>query len=240
LPIKKVRKCAICEKPLGDLAPPNKVYCSKQCAQKAFYSRKRQKRIQSQKKVKYTTITPAMREFRALMDEQDPFVRETLQQAIRDCVTEAVSDNIVGAGEIITGLLPKTLAGLAVDLDSSDWMIRSRAQSTVMKYAMEFKDKETKDVDLGTINVVHNVALPGTPLGRATAGEIETLEAEGDTIVEHFERDWPTCAKCNDRKHPDTMYDMEGDTWCSSCFLASTYKASQQQVALGPGDDDAS
>ena len=159
-----------------------------------------------------------------LVNEQDPFVRETLQQAIRDVVTEAVSDNLVGAGEILTGLLPKTLAGLAIDLDSEDWMIRSRAQQAVLKYAMEFRNKESKDVDLGTIQVVHNVALPGTPLGRATAGEIEVLESKNDTVIEHFERDWPTCAKCGDRKHPDTMYDEpSGDQWCSSCHLSAAY-----------------
>lgn len=166
-----------------------------------------------------------MREFRSLMDEKDPFIREALQQAIRDSVTEVVADNLVGAGEILTGLLPKTLAGLAVDLDSSDWMIRSRAQQMVMKYAMEFKKTDAKDGDLGQITVTHNVAIPGTPLGRATAGEIETLEAkEHDTIIEYFERDWPQCLKCLDRKHPDAMTEVDGELWCSSCRLTATLR----------------
>lgn len=220
-------RCNVCEKPLPDNAPPNKIYCSRACASKRYNLRKKAKKMAERKRHapnKAVALTPAMREFRMLIDEQDPFVRETLQQAIRDVVTEAVADNLVGAGEIITGLLPKTLAGLAVDLDSADWMIRSRAQQAVLKYSMEFRNKEAKDVDLGTIQVVHNVALPGTPLGRATAGEIEVLEAADDTVIEHFERDWPTCGKCHDRKHPDTMYDQpSGDQWCSSCHLSAAY-----------------
>jgi hypothetical protein len=169
-------------------------------------------------------ITPAMREFRDLLENGDPFVRETLQEAVRDVVTVAVTDNLIGAGEILTGMLPKVLAGIAVDLESEDWMIRSRAQAAVLKYAMEFRDKDTKDLDMGTINVIHQVAIPGTPLGRATVGEIEA-RVEHDQVIESYEEDWPICRKCKERKHPDTMRDGgEGkQPVCSSCQIATLY-----------------
>ena len=230
--IKKERQCVVCEEAIHWSDPPNKIYCSRACASKRYYQRKRAKKMGERKKDKWTHLTPAMREFRSLINEQDPFVRETLQQAIRDVVTEAVGDNLTGAGEIITGLLPKTLAGIAVDLDSSDWMIRSRAQQMVMKYAMEFKDKDKSDTDLGNITVVHSVALPGTPLGRATAGEIQTIEAEShDSVIEYFERDWPVCVSCGDRKHPDAMYDAEDiGLRCSSCHLSAAFHAEQEMV----------
>lgn len=158
------------------------------------------------------------------MEDPDPFIRDIMQEALRDVVTSAVTDNLIGAGEILTGMLPKVLAGIAVDLESKDWMIRSRAQAAVLKYAMEFKEKDTKDLDLGKITVTHQVAIPGTPIGRATVGEIEALtEAAEGELVEAYEKDYPTCWKCNERKHPDAVRWKNGKPVCMSCNLAEGY-----------------
>jgi hypothetical protein len=173
-----------------------------------------------------------MRRFRDLLEIEDDYVREILQQAIRDTVTEAIKDNLIGAGEILTGMLPKVLAGLMADLESKDWMIRSRAQAAVLKYAMEFKDKEGKDGDLGVIRVVHNVALPDTPLGTATAGEVEAIEAGQEAeAIEAFEADWPKCSRCQERKHPDTMHLSEHGNYCSSCRLTQAYTSGRVHPA---------
>lgn len=165
-------------------------------------------------------MSPAMQEFRELMKAEDSFVRAIMAEVLREQVTEAVRDNVLGAGEILTGMLPQVLAGLMSDLQSKDWVIRSRAQAAVLKYAMVFKDKEGVDEDLGTINVVHKVALPNTPLGYATEKAIEVIEAGH----EEFEADWPQCSKCEERKHPDAIKKNGNSLYCSTCLLTMNYK----------------
>lgn len=189
----------------------------------------RAQRLKQRKRKK--PLSPAVREFRALAkyagyENPEVLLREVLQETIRDNVSQHVKDNLLGAGEMLTGMLPKVLSGILLDLESKDWMIRSRAQAAVLKYAFEFKDKDGNKDDLGTIQVVHNVALPNTPLGEAVAGEIiEQEEERAQLSVEAFEQDWPVCTDCGERKHPDTIYDDgHGHRLCSSCNLTKAYR----------------
>jgi hypothetical protein len=168
-----------------------------------------------------------MREFRELMEKDDDYIREILQDVVRDNVSQVVKDNIVGAAEVITGLLPKALAGVATDLASKDWTIRKAARDAVLKYAMMFKDKDGDEDDLGTIQVVHRVDLPDTTFGHKVAEEIEAAEGEvTDDSVEAYEAAWPVCVHCKERKHPDAMRyrTKQGIAVCSSCYLSKQLK----------------
>ncbi len=218
----KPRTCQQCTNPLPEDSSKLRKYCSKRCREAFGRERISKHKASIEKSAKRSPVTPAMKQFRELMEDGDPFVRETLQEALRDVVTMAVADNLIGAGEILTGMLPKALAGIAVDLESKDWMIRSRAQAAVLKYAMEFRDKDAKDLDLGTIQVVHQVAIPGTPLGSATVDHVEAKVIEGE-VIESYELEWPVCYRCHERKHPGTVRDTPAGTVCTSCMLADNY-----------------
>ena len=220
------RHCRQCEAVLPDEKSLSAKFCSTACRSANYRDKTRAKRLLGKK----DKITPAMQNFRALAkyaDIEDPkaFMREVLQETIRENVTQHVEDNLLGAGEALTALLPKVMAGLALDLESKDWMIRSRAQAAVLKYSFEFKNKQGKDQDLGTIQVVHNVALPNTPLGETIEAEIVEQEAGRLQIqAEGFEKDWPACADCGERKHPDAMRWAGRQHVCSSCTMARNYK----------------
>lgn len=206
--------------------------CSDDCGKKLAAARGRSP-VNASEMNAAKAMTPAMREFRELMDKDDDYVRELLQEVVRDSVTQVVRDNVVGAAEVITGLLPKALAGIAKDLDSKDWSIRKSARDAVLKYAMMFKDKEGDDNDLGTIQVVHNVNLPDTPLGHEVLEQIETPELEAQ--VEAFEEGWPVCVRCGERKHPDAMRykTAVGAAMCSSCHLSARYRINREDEVDG-------
>ena len=208
-------------------------YCSADCRKAAGRHRQRQQRLGGKK----SSLTPALKNFRKLAqyaDIEDPavFVREVMQDAIREQVTQHVQDNLLGAGEALTGMLPKVLAGLAVDLESKDFVIRQRAQAAVMKYAFEFRDRAGKDQDLGTIQVVHNVALPNTPLGQTIEAEIiEAVEEREQMQIEGFEEGWPKCSMCHEVKHPDAIKSYNAAPMCSSCVLATNYRRNRHDPA---------
>lgn len=224
----KTRFCRTCEEPLPEDASSARKFCNDRCRVRYH----KEKKALGRKGGLSAHVTPAIKNFRELVkytDIEDPkvFVREILQDAIRENITQAVNDNLLGAGEALTGMLPSVLAGLQRDLESKDWMIRSRAQAAVLKYAFEFRDKNGKDEDLGTINVIHNMAVPNTPLGEAIVTEYEVIEEEQKQLgVEAFEKDWPKCRICHERKHPDAM---RTDNMCSSCRLAYNYRSGTRQ-----------
>lgn len=231
----RVRKCITCGDPLPDGVTAARKYCSDKCRATAGRRKKRAREIAVENRE-----TPAMREFRELLDatgvktDVQDYIREALQNTVRETVTEVVGDNILGAAEIITGMLPSVLAGLMRDLESKDWMIRSRAQAAVLKYAFQFKDKENDKEDLGKINVVHSVALPNTPLGIAVSDEAARRDlAAHDEVVEAFEKDWPVCQQCKERKPPGTLRNISDMQVCSSCALTRTIKYSKTVDAPG-------
>lgn len=232
------RECVWCKGPMPTSADGERRTCSTECG-KAFAANKGRRKIDSTEIAAAKVMTPAMREFRELMEKDDDYVRELLQEVVRDSVTQVVQDNVVGAAEVITSLLPEALASVAKDLKSKDWNIRKTARSEVLKYAMLFKDKDGSDDDLGTIQVVHQVSLPDTPIGHRVAEELEV--DDHDDSVEAFEQGWPVCIHCGERKHPDAMRykGSHGTATCSSCFLSHQLKIDRGHEIEGY-DDDAS
>jgi hypothetical protein len=231
-----------CGVEIDKTAHPRKKYSSDTCRARAAKRKTQQLAI----KGKNTPLTPAMQRFRELRESEDDYVRDVLQDVVRDLVTEAVHDNVLGAAEVITGLLPLALASLADDMQHGDDYIRSKARGDILKYAFDFKKKEGKQEDFGQINILTGIALPDTPLGQATAEAIITIEEEdAQREVEAFEQDWPQCARCKDRKHPDALHlQTRKDNgkhiyYCSSCRLAAAYgrKAAYETEESG-GDDE--
>lgn len=227
------RACRYCDGPIPKAFPDDRKSCSDECA-KELIAHKGRAPSESAVVQSARTITPAMREFKALIDDDKDFVREVLTETIRDEVTQAVRDNLVGAAETLTMMLPKAMADLHKDLGSKDWTIRKAARDAVLKYAMVFKDKDGSENDLGTIQVMHKVDVPDTQFGRKVGEALEDF-AEQDQLdyVEGFEKGWPTCNRCKERKHPDAMVynDIEDDrirTLCSSCNVAEKLKIAKE------------
>ena len=155
-------------------------------------------------------------------------VREVLRQEIREQISQHVKDNVLGAAEVMTTMLPTAMAALKTDLESEDWMSRSRAYALVMKYAMSFAEADAKDDRNQNIVVVSGVPTPDTPLGHAYAEEVVTIE---DSHIEEFERGWPECHYCRQRKPSGNMYEESHGAdrkvkrlVCTSCQVAKAYK----------------
>lgn len=233
------RACRYCDGPMPKSFPDDRKSCSDECAQELVKAAGRRP-AEAAALNNAKAITPAMRQFKELIDDDKDFVREILTETIRDEVTTAVRDNLVGAAETLTMMLPKAMADIYKDLNSKDWTIRKAARDAVLKYSMMFKDKDGEDKDLGTIQVFHKVDVPDTNFGRRVGEQLEYYDAEDqDDRVEAFEKNWPICDGCKERKHPDTVSynDVdEGDgqrirVLCSSCNVAARLK-------LGKGDTE--
>lgn len=245
------RYCEECGKSLGDTVHKNRKYCSKICRDAASRNNLRKERIAKERQTNKPVVSKAIKDLRKLAKysgEEDPAVifRETLTEVVRENATQYVQDNLLGAGEALTNLLPKVMAGLAMDLDSKDDFVRTRAQAAVLKYAMEFKDTKKKDEDLGVIQVVHNVALPNTPLGHRIEEEIIELDERAITEQsETFEHDWPRCHSCGERKHPDAVHrdgtSGDGETpkfLCSSCSIKKSLRQGRDPSAMFTRDPE--
>lgn len=242
------RWCKECGKTLGPEVHKNRLFCSKICRDKSSRATiARRKRGKG--KPATTKAIADLRKLAKFSNGDDPAViyREVLTEAIRENVSQYVQDNLLGAGEALTNLLPKVMAGLALDLESKDDFIRTRAQAAVLKYAMEFKDKAAKQDDLGTIQVIHNVALPNTPLGQRIEEEIVIESEERAAIeagLESFELDYPACSGCGERKHPDALRKESNGPkggeryFCSSCTLKRTLSAGRNPTALFTRDPE--
>lgn len=195
-------------------------------ARKCSVRASRNKRRSEKQLPVHATLTPAMVQFRSLQESEDDYFREVLQDAVRDQVTTYVQDNILGAAEIITNLLPKALASLADDLENGDEYLRAKARDTLFKYALEFKKRDAVEPGFGQINVFTALPLPDTPLGVATAHEIITIDENREAEqIEAFEQDWPECSKCHVRKHPDSLHtERTGNgaqtrLYCTACRM---------------------
>jgi hypothetical protein len=228
------RACRYCDGPIPKAFPDDRKTCSEECA-KELIAYKGRARADSAVVSNARAMTPAMREFKALIEDDKDFVREILTETIRDEVTAAVKDNLVGAAEALTMMLPKAMADLHKDLGHKDWTIRKAARDAVLKYAMMFKDKDGNENDLGTIQVMHKVDVPDTQFGRNVGEAYEEIEAQEQAdYIEGFEQDWPVCYRCEERKHPDAMIYNDVDEQhhvrvvCSSCHVA-------QQLKIGKG-----
>lgn len=185
-------------------------------------------------------ISDAKKQMRALAFENlNDEVRQVLREEIREQISQHVKDNVLGAAEVMTHMLPQAMAAVKQDLESEDWMARSRAYALVMKYAMQFSEADAKDDKPQNIVVVSGVPTPDTPLGHAVVEQVEALprasasyddeEIEGE-VIEDFERDWPKCHYCHQRK-PEANMNREShgegnkSRWvCTSCSVARHYK----------------
>lgn len=166
-------------------------------------------------------------------------VREVLRQEIREQISQHVKDNVLGAAEVMTQMLPEAMAAMKQDLESEDWMARSRAYALVMKYAMQFAEADPKDQGNQNIVVVSGVPTPDTPLGHAVVEHYEELprasaSVEAGEEVEEFEKEWPKCHYCKQRKPPlNGTWESHGANrnhprWvCTSCNVAKHYKRGQ-------------
>jgi hypothetical protein len=181
-------------------------------------------------------ISDAKRQMRALAFEnlQDE-VREVLREEIRETINQHVKDNVLGAAEVMTHMLPEAMAAVKQDLESEDWMARSRAYALVMKYAMSFGAADAKEDKPTNIVVVSGVPTPDTALGHAVVEQYEALPRASEAVVEgevveSFERDWEKCHYCHSRKHPANMSTESHGAGektrpvCTSCSVARHYK----------------
>lgn len=183
-----------------------------------------------------TSISDARKQMKALAFENlHDEVRSVLRQEIRETINQHVKDNVLGAAEVMSHMLPEAMAAVKQDLESEDWMARSRAYALVLKYAMAMGQEDAKDDKPSNIVVISNIPTPDTPLGHAVVEQYETLPRasevydDEDGEVEDFERGWPKCELCKQRKPAANMYEeSKGDgrtRWiCTSCNVARHYK----------------
>jgi hypothetical protein len=185
-------------------------------------------------------ITPYVKAAKALaFDGMEDEIRDTLREEVRAQVKTHLQDNILGAVEAMTALLPMVLVRLAEDVDHPDWMRSSRAQNLLLKYAIAFKDTTADDKDdTRRIEIYHNVPIPEGPLGdrmiEAVDSHAEIIEAQSgdpnefvDLPPEDFEVSWPSCTICEQRKHPNTFVEINPELMtglCRSCSFAKGIK----------------
>lgn len=197
----KVRKCRQCGKTLPLDSTNARKFCDASCRVAS------RRRVQTALSHAGSVSTPEhikdMVQLAFGAETQD-VIREVLREEIRENITQAVRDNVLGAAEVMTQMLPKAMMGLIEDLDSEDWIVRSRAQALLFKYAMTFADKDGDKKELGRLTVIHEVNTPDTPLGRRME---EIANETEDPYIEDFEKDWPVCTLCDTRKHPDAVYE---------------------------------
>lgn len=227
--------CLGCGEPLPEPRRPTRKYCSDKCRAKF----QRLVALEANPDGSRPTISDAKRQMRALAFENlGDEVREVLRQEIREQISQHVKDNVLGAAEVMTQMLPEAMAAVKQDLESEDWMARSRAYALVMKYAMAFAEADPKDQGNQNIVVVSGVPTPDTPLGHAVVEHYETLpkasaSVDDSDVIEEFERDWPKCHYCHQRK-PEANMTRESHgagekyRWvCTSCSVARHYKRGQ-------------
>ena len=162
-------------------------------------------------------------------------VREVFREEIRAGIDQAVRDNVLGAAEVMTQMLPRALKSLEDDLDSGDWVVRSRAQALLLKYAMSFADKQGEQKDLGKLTVALQAPVPEAQTHsepKHMSEKIIELRAENDGLeIEDYEQEWPICNHCNQRKHPEAMYTYSDGanrnprTICKSCEVRRKLEA---------------
>ena len=158
--------------------------------------------------------------FKGLQDE----VREVLRDEIRKDIQQFVRDNVQGAAEAMTLLLPKAIAGLAVDLEDPDPVFRQRATNLVLKYTMDLGDKGEDGDDARIINIIHGIPVPETTLGDRVA---ETIDVAVSEVVDT--EGWERCKRCGEEKHPDAGNHYKDGFTCRACIV--------KQKLFQPGDN---
>jgi hypothetical protein len=203
---------------------PNAKYCSNACLKRHKRQQKTGARLAQRKGV----LPEAYKQARdVIMEKVDDEVRDVLREEVRASISDQVKQNVLGASEAITALLPQAIAVFAEDLQSKDWMKRNKAALAVAKLAFPLANEDANRKDSGQVVIVHSVPLPDTTLGRRVAEHLENAEeiVEGGVVnpdlpydAEHnpekFEVNYPICKGCRERKHPDMI---KHDGKCSTC-----------------------
>jgi hypothetical protein len=232
--------CLACNTPLPEPRRASRKYCDQKCRAKF------QRAVALEKKPDQspTKISDAQKQMKALAFENlGDEVRQILREEIRETISQHVKDNVLGAAEVMTHMLPTAMAAMKQDLESEDWMSRSRAYALVMKYAMAFAEADGKDEKPQNIVVVSGVPTPDTPFGHAVVERLDELPnasasyndddvIEGE-VLEDFEMNWPKCHYCHQRKPEANMtVESHGEgnktrNVCTSCSVARHYKRGQ-------------
>ena len=162
-------------------------------------------------------------------DKLDDPIREVLREEVRAQITQHVRDNMLGAVEVLTNMLPLGLAAIHKDLQSPDWVERKEAYKILLQYAMKMPDVDPEAQTNRVLNIVTNVPIPDTPLGR----KMEHFATNPDQIIdigqEDFERTYLECVECHQRKHPSTFYASEGlghKPICKTCHYKNVIRGS--------------
>lgn len=226
--------CRNCGAKFPPEARSNKKFCDDRC-RVAANRRAKTKMVEAGKKNQLPEHIHEMMKL-AFGAEGPDVIREVLREEIRENITQAVRDNVLGAAEVMTKLLPRALVGLEEDLKSEDWVVRSRAQALLFKYAMSFTEKEGANKDLGRLTVALQAPVPDrdAPTHLETR-MIEVREEMEEIVVEDFEKDWPVCTQCDTRKHPDAMYEVSDGMGRPPFFICKTCKARKDIASRAKG-----
>lgn len=255
------RRCRNCSKIFDNTVPRRRKYCDDECRDKYLKAIKLANKADIDAIPSHNAVTPYVKAMRKLAFENlEDDVREVLREETRKQVSLHLKDNILGATEALTALLPAVLAGLATDVDHEDWMRRSRAQALVMKYAFAHKDDPAQTEDRMNINIFHGVPIPDSPFGDRMIerqqdiieGELEERtimatsldpNADPNEVIELprevFEEFWPVCRSCREHKHPETFAKLSEDQTrgqCRTCEYAQGVRATfRSELKVAPG-----
>lgn len=153
-----------------------------------------------------TETTRLMR--RMAIERLDDEVRTEMRQQISETITPIVRDKIYGAANAMAELLPIALAGIAIDLESDDWMIRGRARDALLKYVMPFAKLEAQRAGDGKFIMEHTLVpydgTGGTPAPVEMVEKVKQLAAEeaGESDLREVDDAWPTCDRCERQLPP--------------------------------------
>ena len=202
-----VRVCLNCAENLPEGSHGSRRFCNNTC------------RSQFNRRAVAGSGLTTMREARnlakklAFQNMQDE-VREVLREEIRKAITQHVRDNVLGAAEAMTGLLPEAIGALAVDIQDPDPIFRQRATNLILKYTMGFADKGEDGEDARIIQIIHGVPIPEGPLGEAMAETVDAIYEEAAV-----QTDWERCYVCHEEKHPQAGIEDARGFMCRACQI---------------------
>lgn len=205
------------------------MYCGSTCRANHSRERTRKRKVAAKKR----SLPEHIRDMKALIKNDSiafEAIREVYDEAFRENLTTHVKDNVLGALEIMSDMLPKALARLLEDLDSQDPLDRQRAYQILFKYIMPFQHAEGKDANLGNLTVIHQVPIPNTNVGEKVLDEIEN-----PSLRAPYEDELIECCKCHEAKHHQVMLTFGNGRWmCQSCNAREKYKNGINGAGLPP------
>lgn len=220
-PPKRFCKNPTCQTLLPADTPPQRQYCTETCRKRANAQKNKDIQVERTRRrriIRREGLGDGVESMKALaFNEMEDHVRQVLREEVRDQVGQHVKDNLLGAVEVLTDLIPRALSRMSEDLDSDDPYTYQRAYALVMKYAMGMAEKDTnKDAEGQQIILISNVSAPDTPLGRKYAEGVKELQEK------NLDADLIQCRHCGESKVPAAM---KSDEECRACYVRLHYKA---------------